>query len=95
MWKIMRITTKTLAYRIHPDVPSDAIHCIARAQDMVIVIVMPETLTKSSLMLEGSTLFESHHEAAHVALLRQTLNEKVQMIGHETVSMNSKSLCSR
>src|SRR5712692_7502080 len=89
--ELARIPAKTLPHWIHPDVPGDALLCIGAAQNVVIEFGLPQTASHSSLVFIGRRLLEAAHKSEEVRFLGQTLYKKMEMIGHQTVGVNSET----
>ena len=86
----MRIRTDAFANGIHPDVPSYRVAIFAAAEDVVVVVALPEKPAEFLLIGIAGALLEIRDELGEVASFSYGLHQDVQMIWHDTVSMEEK-----
>ncbi len=86
----MRVTAKPLPHGIPPDVAGNILRDLLRPQYVIVITHLPEPLAMSFFEFIGRALFEPIDKLHEIGGVRQTLTEKMNMVGHHAISMQRK-----
>jgi hypothetical protein len=89
---LFRVAAQSFSDGIHPDVPGYAFHGVGFAENVVVETLLPQWVTVLRTIVERRVLFEAAYNIEELARVSEPLTEKVQMIGHEAIGMNGKSV---
>jgi hypothetical protein len=80
------------ADRIHPDVPSNVVRRIIAAKDVVVEFFLPKRTSCFPFKWHGGFVFYRSHELKHIAGKIESLEEQMDVIRHEAISMDDEKV---